>query len=282
MNIRAILKPFTAFTMVVWFCGGCDRPPATRYNSEQTGPELHTWTHDQIVAALVKQFDFKGSLKNVRRNGMGTKLYCVGLNDNNKKTVFVLSATTNWFMPCPGAIAFLNEQQEIVAWTDDYKQGIHLRGGQFLTLPLNALFDIDPSGEYFIIGEKPSRTWLGRINSPETRICLTNNLLAQSIFTRNGEILIAGWMYPTRESTRGIATCVVIQPMGENYRIDRQFNFSWGSVVEVDPYTDRLALRERSDLSPTVCIYSENSGMKIKAGKMTDYVFFFSGDVIEK
>jgi hypothetical protein len=244
----------------------------------------YRYNQKDVIASLVERFAFDGRLKSVRRGDSGKELYCVGIDGEGRKTLFILSGTSNRSIPCPGTIVFANGQQEIVAWTDDYKQGVHFRSGQVLTLPPHALFDVDPSGQYFIIGEKPSSTWLGRTASPETRVCISTNLLGGQVFVKNEEIFVTGWSFQTAgEKINQVTTCLIIGRREAEYKVSRQVQFPWAAaVVDVDPYSKAFLLSSKSDMFPSLFAFDEQSGKKTKVGGMTDYAFFLTSDLLLK
>ena len=51
----------------------------------------------------------------------------------------------------PAQVAYLNDQEQFVAWTDDLKRGISFNNGSHRDVASMGSFDVDPGGRYFVI-----------------------------------------------------------------------------------------------------------------------------------
>ena len=125
----------------------------------------------------------------LRRNAARDKVYTCLSTITTGPALVLVSAGSATVVAAPGRIVYLNSVDEVVAWSNDLSEGVHFASGHFLKLPEHGLFDITPSGEYFIIGAKPTSTWIGCTARPESRTLVSSNVLASRVFEVNSELL---------------------------------------------------------------------------------------------
>lgn len=250
-------------------------------NSSASAP--YQYPRSEISSALKSRLGVNPHIYRVRRSNSGKELICVGTMMGVHKTIFILSDSTNRSFASPGSIAYLNDQLKVVAWTDDLKQGVQFIGGEIVKLPPHALFDVDASGQYFIIGEKPSSIWLGSVQSPEQRSRISTNVLGDQVFVRNKQILVTGWKFQTdRSRVRQIAMCLEVERKEQDYSVAKIHEFPWASgVLDVDPHSKRLLLSDKSDMFSTVFLFDEESERKSRIGRRKDFVFFLKADLLK-
>ncbi|HTD68552.1 MAG TPA: hypothetical protein VK846_18675 [Candidatus Limnocylindria bacterium] len=269
---------FVASVFLSVRCIHAQRPP----QSIATAP--HQYSRAEVRDGLKIRFGTAPNALSIRRNSAGNELFCVRRDASGRSVIFAASESTNRSFQSPGAIAYLDDESKIAAWSDDLKQGVQFIGGQTIKLPLFALFDVDPSGQYFVIGEKPSSAWLGRVQSPEQRTCVSTNILAQRVFVRDGQILLAGSEY--RDDNGRIkytAVCLVIEAKQDRYKVLKKIEFDWaGAVLDVDPFSKRFLLSDKSDMFPTLFLFDESAGRKTKVAKLKDFVFFLKSDLLKR
>ena len=190
----------------------------------------------------------------VRRDAFGTKLVVFLFPDRTGRNRLV-TITSNGLSSAipPGRRAFADREGVWIAWSDDYKKGVHFKSGETLMLPAFALFDVDPSGKYFVVGEKPNSTWLGSTASPSQRALISDGVLGERVFTSNGKIYVCGNLYKrgSREDDPK-AVCLIVQDDRGQFNIQSRKTFAWSSGIDEHPYSERLLLRNKSDLFPLV------------------------------
>jgi hypothetical protein len=130
-------------------------------------------------------------VSDVRCNAAGTELYVYSF-ETRSNTFPIIRITTNGITEilAPGRDAILVPDGGFASWAGE--SGIHFRNGEVLNLPEFGLFDIDPSGTYFVVGEKPNRTWLGRVKSPLVKVVIADDLLADGVFVGGNRIYVTG------------------------------------------------------------------------------------------
>jgi hypothetical protein len=145
-------------------------------------------------------------------------------------------------------------------------------------------FDVDPGGRYFIVGEKPNRTWLGRVQSPESKVIIAEDFLASDVFAIGDRIYVTGFGYTPDSSgrTNELATCLILNEVGETFQIVERLDFDWASgVVEVDPLGSRLLLWDKALISHSVYSYDLVAKQRSKIGRVKGFQFFLFSDLLK-
>jgi len=224
-------------------------------------------------------------VSDVRRNASGTELF-VYLFDSPTNRFSVIKITTNGLtrLTAPGRGAVPGPDSGFVAWGGEAGNVIHFQSAQSLELPEFGLFEVDPGGTYFVVGEKPNKAWLGRVHSPEKRVVVADDLLPGGVFVSNGRIYITGHSYapnrPGRVKPR--TTCLLLKDEGEKFKIVERMEFDWASsVVEVDPFADRLLLWDRALVSHSVYSYDLVAKQRHRVGKVKGFQFFLVSDLLK-
>ncbi|MBM3846508.1 MAG: hypothetical protein FJ405_09520 [Verrucomicrobia bacterium] len=159
-------------------------------------------------------------VKDVRRDASGAALY-ISLFDNPSDSFSLIKIATNGLtrMMAPGHRAFLGSNDVFVAWYGETGRVVHFQNGQILELPRFALFDVDPGGTYFVIGDKPGR--LGRVQFPQKKVMIANDVMLDSVFVSQDRIYVTGISYVHSSSgrTKSLATCLILKDEGDDFRI---------------------------------------------------------------
>jgi len=157
------------------------------------------------VGAFLKAHDLQGNLDWIRRNNAGDKLYVFLYDkaDPDNRRIAIVRKDGVSVRVAPGIRAFFNERDEVVAWSADFKKGINFTNQFVLQLPQYSFFDVDPSGKHFVIGEKPSKTWVGNVEQPEISTLVATNFLGRRIFSTKRGLIIAGSVKRAGESASG-------------------------------------------------------------------------------
>ncbi len=224
-------------------------------------------------------------VKDVRRNASGTELF-VYLFDTPTNRFSVIKITTNCLfrLTAPGRGGILGPDGDFVAWGSETGNVIQLQNGRSLQLPTFGLFEVDPGGTYFVVGEKPNKTWLGRVAAPEKKVVVAYDLLPGGVFVSNGRIYIDGDSYAGNSSgdAQPRTTCLILKDEGEEFKIVERLHFDWASgVVEVDPFAARLLLWDRALVSHSVYSYDLVTKQRRKVGRVEGFQFFLVTDLLK-
>ena len=250
-------------------------------NSFKTRP--FTYDRNDVAKVLREGGIAVDSVDWLRRDAFGTKLLAFISSQHSPETRLVTITSTGLSsVVSPGSRAFTNREGAWVAWTDDYTKGVHFRGGELLELPEFALFDIDPGGDYFIIGDPPNSAWLGRIASPSQKVRIASDVLGMHVFAGNGKIYVCGQSYRMINGNYDPqAVCLTVKDEGGQFRVLDRKSFQWASgVVDVDPFSERLLLQNKSDLFPTIYLYDLGTGKRYRVGNPKSIQVFLVADLL--
>ena len=212
----------------------------------------------------------------VVRNASGDELFVALFpTDTNKLEALRISTNGIKRIPSPGRRVFAPADEHFGAWLTKTGDAVVFRGGGSIQLPQFALFDLDPSGRYFIIGEKPSRTWIGRANSLQDQQLVAEDVLGSRVFAKDGHLFVSG---TTRS---GAAVCVMLVDNGGRFNIIDRHTFEWAAgIVDVDPDAKRLLLWNKSDLFTTAYVYDLNTKRRSRVGGVNGFELFLKHDLL--
>jgi len=213
----------------------------------------------------------------LRRNEARDKIYTCLSSASGVPALVLVSAGGVKVTAAPGSIVYLNSVDEAVAWSNDLSEGVHFASGYFLKLPEHGLFDITPSGEYFIISEKPTSTWIGRTARPELRTCISNNVLASRVFEAGGKLYVAGQAYD-RTPNGGFnqaAACLVLSPRTNGFELVNTIRFPMSAGIEdVSETGEQILLKYVTEFS-SYWLLSEANTLKTERFESSGEWCFF-------
>lgn len=246
------------------------------------GTKPFTYGQEDVTSFLKKRGINVEVVQSVRRNASGTELF-VFLFDSPSNHSSVIKITTNsliW-LKSPGPNFFPTADDGCMAWYADDTDTVHFQNGETLDLPRFSFFDVDPSGKYFVVGEKPNRTWLGRVQSPQAKVVIGTNLLAEDVFVSGDKIYVSGIGYKSNPS-EDLATCLVLKEEGKTFQLIDTLSFDWASgIVDVDPAGARLLLWDRALISHAVYSYDLTTKKRQRVGTVQGFEFFLTTDLLK-
>ena len=184
----------------------------------------------------------------------------------------------------PGSIVYLNSVDEVAAWSNDLSEGVHFANGYFLKLPKFALFDITPSGDYFIIGEKPTSTWIGRTSGPESRTCICSNFLAWRVIEASGKLYVAGEAYdwaPNGEFN-SVSTCLVLSARTNGFELINTIRFPISAGIEdVSETGDQILMKYVTEFSSKWLLFEPNTKKTERFESSGGWCFFLKTNPLQ-
>jgi hypothetical protein len=244
----------------------------------------------QELARFLKKRGIPVSTVNyVRRNSSADEIF-VFLSHGNTNAEQMVGITTNGIasVVSPSRRAFPVADGHFAAWFAENASVVRFSGGQKVSLPKFALFDVDTAGRYFVVGEKPSTTWLGTTEFPEKKQKISDQLLAHAVFTKSNVIYICGFTdtNPASQASHGqptVAICIEVTKDADGFQIVRRHTFPWSDgVLDLDPYSDRLLLLNSSEVSSIGYTYDLKTGRRKRVGYVRDFQFFMRTDPLSK
>lgn len=252
-------------------------------------PNLFVYEEKQLLANLTALGYTQDYLFKVGRNSRGTVLHF-----ESRKHVLVADAKgSQRHMTKPAQVAFLNDEGDFVAWTDDYNKGVHFRGGYTLKLPKFAAFGVDHSGEYYFFQSAPKSTQVFRTKHPGVSLA-SANMRAERIFVKNEKIYL---FTSNQGNIRGPGDYEVYEVFGNIFNItgqklnfEREIRFPRPSsvgaspftVLDLDPYSDQILFLDVFD-APSRSKWhlgTLNTNKLTNLGTAKPYAYFLRQDII--
>jgi len=143
----------------------------------------------------------------VRRSSVGDVLYLSSIYQT-KASSSILIVKENGSIEkrsSDGKIVFFDDQQSIVAWINDFKQGVFFRNGERINGPIES-FDMDYGGNYFIVRIPKGDTQIFRLADKNIELG-TSALPAERIYQGKDRIYLFSRDY--RESLPTIQSRVL-------------------------------------------------------------------------
>jgi len=127
------------------------------------------------------------------------------------------------------------------------------------------------------VGEKPSRTWIGRANSPHDQALLAENVLASRVFAKGEQLYVCGTL------PSSYAVCLVVEDSDGRFKISGRHTFEWAAgIVDVDPDANRLLLWNKSDLFTTAHVFDLNTKRRSRVGGVEGFELFLKHDLLTR
>jgi hypothetical protein len=258
---------------------GCDRP------QEDSVSRPFTYDGTDVTRFLRKRNISVGTIDEITRNNSGDELFVVPFGrESNSYEAFRITTNGVSHIKSPSRRPFAPFDGEFCAWLTTDGQAVKFRGGQSIDLPPFGLFDLDSSGRYFIVGEKPHRTWIGRVESPQNRVLIAQDILGTRVFAKGKLVYICGIAYGPELFSRppGSAVCLVLEDEGNRFVIKARHTFDWSAaIVDLDPDSERLLLCNKADAFRAVYLVDLVTKKRNRVGRATGFEFFLRHDLLK-
>ena len=179
----------------------------------------------------------------VRRNSAGSRVYLYEWPEGHG-VMIVEGGRVVRQIQRPAQLAFLNDDEQFVAWTDDLKKGVTLIDGSHRDLR-SGQFDVDPGGNYFVVGGGYGETSeIATIAHPMRTLALAK-VGAQRIFANDNKLYVLGF------AQDGALVCQTYGVTAESaVLIDEQtIAGPVHEVLDMDPTTERVVVEGEGGFS---------------------------------
>lgn len=241
---------------------------------------------DDLLAALQRNGVSLDTIWEARRTPCSRGLLVFGKSSGVPTCVeiqFGPGTLRTWQVP--STTCWVGESNNPVAWRGGAADQVCFSTGEQVTLPRFALFDVDPLGHYFVIGEKPNRTWIGKIGAVNARCLISEDLLGDRVFTQSNYVYVCGGTYATDPETGGIlpgARCLVLEDSGGHWEVIERHDLPWAAgVVDKAASEEKLLVQAKGDFSPQLFIYDLRSRLKVRVGPAKACNFLLLGDPLD-
>ena len=172
----------------------------------------------------------------VRRNSSGSRVYLYE-GPKGRGVLIVEGGRVVRQVERPGDVAFLNDDEQFVAWADDFEKGATFGNGGHRDLR-GGPFDVDPGGRYFVIGGGYGETSEIAAVAEPARTLARAKLQAQRIFAAENKIYLLG------SGQGGSLVCQTYAVTAESASlIDEQRIAGLAhEVLDMDPTTERIVI----------------------------------------
>jgi hypothetical protein len=229
-----------------------------------------TWINENKVGEQVEKEGYQGDYSyQVRRNSTGSVAYVYqwwsrspggGPSSGWGPGILIVQAgRVARRIERPADVAYLNDEGEFVAWTDDLKAGVSIKGGTHVNvIPFYGRFSVDWAGRYFYNDSMLSgRTLIASIAQP-TKILAVSNVFPYAIFSGANKIYLCGWEAPDKA---GVSVCDVYNVSAQGAALAERRTIKNARVVyDLDPSTGRKLVMNDSEFFPGGRIVNLNGG----------------------
>lgn len=239
--------------------------------------------HNEIVSMVTGKGGSISRVDRVRRNDIGTELYIFGTFENiDAKTMLVLTNNGIRREKIPSRGAFPVSGGKIVAWFEKEPRTVHLISGKKIDVPAFAVFDVDPTGRYFMLAQKPSQTHLGNLQFSDKAQQISTNFLGARIYSAGNRIFVCGHSYEyKKKSVLSSAICFVFRDTGDKFVEENRIALDWaGSIVDVDINAGMMLVRNRNDYHTKLYLYDMNRKTRRSLGEAKAFQMFLSPIVL--
>jgi hypothetical protein len=232
----------------------------------------------QSLSAILQAFGYRGDYHEVRRNSSGARLYIYESESAGLGIFIIEGGRVIRKIERPGLVAYLDDNERFVAWTNDLKRGVDLAGGKHLdVVPITGAFGVDWSGKFFFNADSPkSITTVGTIANP-TQILVTSRMrVPYHIFAGDDALYLCG---PAGSEPMSVCEVYHVSSSKATLVQTREIPDS-RDVLDVDPKTGRMLVLEASDFFPKVRIVHADGSKDIPFGIDTTVDLFLQTGVM--
>jgi len=250
------------------------------------------YSHDDVEPILDQQGS-KASVSEVRRNGDGSKVYCMFWRGDDEIHVLARGGVESVIKPPPGHDAFLDDTGRFVAWVKDTGKGYTFRNGFFRATDWKGstpLFRVDPSGQFYFATLGPQRTVVASVDEPELTLHEARFPCARLFYQR-------GRLYLFGQSTHGSSgpQDIPVEILGhdeQGWRLERALTLSRSRsfpspfyVADMDPLSERVLIVDHRDLPFRGKLYLHDlaSGTRVRVkGDVHPWMLFLKRDLLRE
>jgi hypothetical protein len=243
-------------------------------------------------------------IQTVNRNSSGTSLYIHQYATNNivPKILIIPANGQIKEIDVPAKVAYLNDDGDVVAWSNNLSENIYFRNGKFRDLNImkgekygSGKFCVDLSGRYFAIEVQLGVTEIASIENPNQAIFQTKLKIDKIFFTKDKFYLFnydsENYMKKYRHEK---IICQIFMKNASSYKLEDEFNIlrptarpSPFFVVDMDLESEKVLVEDVRDnplsLLTSHYIFDIKTKSMDKIGWVqANYTFFLKEDILRK
>lgn len=227
----------------------------------------------RVLSSFLTQLGYRDYTMDVRRNSSGSRLYAYQWGP---EVVVIERGKVVQRLIRPGDTAYLNDQGQFVAWTDDFKSGVSFRGAKS-SLPPVSSFGVDPSGRYFFASTAAATAEIGSVAKPEKILAFSKLQFPRGIFASDSKLYLVGHGSEGRRTT--ICETYELRSDGA-YLANTQTIRDASVVLDMDVMDERLIVQGSRDFLPSVRVVQLNGSAHTGLGFATNFALFLQPGVL--
>ena len=227
--------------------------------------KLFFYNQKDILSYIHKKGYPDFNIDEIRRNSLGTSIYCYNYYRPTKDTVILSLSQDGKItkLSPPARFAYLDNNKKFVAWIDDNNKGyVRFINGKTVYSPvlgkIFSSFEIDPGGTYYFIKPDKDKINVASVEHPE-KILFSATIQAEKIFYYDNKIYIFGRDYTNDNNSsrykQDSVTCLVYSMREGGYEQTEKIRINRTSprsspfgVIDFDPVLQKVLLQDVRDM----------------------------------
>jgi hypothetical protein len=217
----------------------------------------------------------------VRRHGDGRGIFVEGRYGGKPTAISLRLDDTASTLSLPGAVWYASDNGELLAWTDDLREGLRLRDGTLIKPMPGGSVRIDPTGTIFCVGTGAGQSEVGFVDRPSVRTTVAGFRCTRLFWDAECAYLFESGTtevrYKVLKEVEGGPWKESGGVIGRTRRAPSPF-----TVLDMDPRGGVVLLCDTRDLLPSrLLVYTLADRTLQPAGWEQRASFFLAGDVVQ-
>jgi hypothetical protein len=298
----AAYRYYLLLLVLVFMHSLCERSNVIAADKSEI-PNIYNYTYADIKSFLSTHYPNENLVfQSIRRNSSGTKLYIHCSSGKNKNNIIIVVPLVgkNKEIISPAKVAYINDNEDIVVWSDNLSQIIHFKKNISKKMMKvgeygSGSFCIDLSGKYFAIETQPGITEVFDIENPNQSIFQTEQRINR-IFLKQDKIYLFDYdnQYYEKKRQHEKIICQIYGKNDSSYKLEDKFHIQRPStrpspfvIVDMDTESENVIVEDVRDnpLSFLTSLYLFDLKIKkiSKIGRAKgNYIFFLKEDILRK
>ena len=225
----------------------------TRDRLDDSPRIAHLFGYEKLyLISVLRECGLVGDVGWIRVNASGTVMFVQETKDGVDGNILVLNFVqerTEMLRP-PARHVWLSADASFAAWSDNESRQVIFANGQTKTFVPDAYsFDVDSSGDYFVVMyTKGKGTEVFRTSTPTTPLFAFKDLefWPSRILAMQDEIALFDDHYHSGYDLKRPSRCVVFRFRDNTYVEDRRLDIP-GELINAYPSSGRIIVREKGD-----------------------------------
>lgn len=231
----------------------------------------------RALSSFLERLGYRDYTENVRRNSAGSRLYAYQWSKDGLGVLVIEHGRVVQRLTRPAETAYLNDEGQFVAWSDDFKIGVSFRGAAQSILARLTSFGVDPGGRYFFASPAEGPVEIGRVSNPGQILATSELAIPQAIFAGDKKLYLVGH----RSKERSAITCETYEVGSDKASFRDARTIQDASVVlDMDTMDERLIVQGSRDFLPRIRIIQLHGSADTRLGLAKNFALFLQPGVL--